>query len=42
MANRFLPIDLAAAERLIVALDFNTAAEANRLIEQLDDSINFL
>ena len=41
MANKFLPGGLAAAERLIVALDFNTAAEANRLIEQLDDSINF-
>ena len=41
MANKFLPGGLAAAERLIVALDFNSAAEANRLIEQLDDSINF-
>ena len=42
MANRFLPGGLAAAERLIVALDFNTATEANRLIGQLGDAVNFL
>ena len=41
MANRFLPIDLAAAERLIVALDFNNATEANRLIGQLGSAVNF-
>ena len=41
MANRFLPIGLAAAERLIVALDFNSATEANRLIGQLGSAVNF-
>ena len=41
MANRFLPNGLAAAERLIVALDFNSAAEANRLIGQLGGAVNF-
>ncbi len=41
MANRFLPIGLAAAARLIVALDFNSATEANRLIGQLGSAVNF-
>ena len=41
MANRFLPIGLAAAERLIVALDFNSTTEANRLIGQLGGAVNF-
>ena len=33
--------DLTPAERLIVALDFDNAWEAKRLIEQLDGTINF-
>ena len=41
MANKFLPGGLAAAERLIVALDFNSAAEANRLVGQLGGAVNF-
>ena len=41
MADKFLPGNLAAAERLIVALDFNNAAEANHLIGQLDGTVNF-
>ena len=32
---------LTPAERLIVALDFDTAAQANRLIRQLEDQVNF-
>ena len=41
MASNYLSTGAAPSERLIVALDFNTAAEANRLIGQLDGAINF-
>ena len=41
MADRFPPTILTPADRLIVALDFNTAAEANRLIDELKGAINF-
>ena len=41
MPVRFPPTILTPADRLIVALDFNTAAEANRLIDELEATINF-
>ena len=41
MAGRFPPTILVPADRLIVALDFDSAADANRLIEQLDGTVNF-
>ena len=41
MAGRFPPTILMPADRLIVALDFDSAADANRLIEQLDGTVNF-
>ena len=41
MTSRYLSSGAAPAERLIVALDFDTAASANRLIEQLDATVNF-
>ncbi len=41
MANKYLPEGLKPADRLIVALDFDTAGEANRLIEELDGTVNF-
>ena len=39
--NNCLRKDLPPSERLIVALDFNTAAEAEGLIRQLDGAVNF-
>ena len=41
MANKYLPAGLKPADRLIVALDFDTVAEANRLIKQLAGAVNF-
>lgn len=39
--TQFTPPGPAAAERLIVALDFDSAAEANRLVDELEGAINF-
>ena len=39
--TRYLPAGVKPADRLIVALDFDTAREANRLIERLDGTVNF-
>ena len=41
MTNKYLPDGLTPAGRLIVALDFNTAEEANELIEKLGGVVNF-
>ena len=41
MANKLLPPGSGPADRLIVALDFDSAAEAKRLIAQLDGTVNF-
>lgn len=41
MKNKYLPPDLEPADRLIVALDFDTSRAANRLVEQLDGLVNF-
>ena len=41
MAHKYLPAGLKPADRLIVALDFDTGGEANRLIDQLDGTVNF-
>ena len=41
MANKYLPAGLKPADRLIVALDFDTAREANRLLRQLEGAVNF-
>lgn len=41
MTNKRLPPGLEPADRLIVALDFDTAAAANRLVEQLDGLVGF-
>ena len=41
MTGIYLLNGTAAADRLIVALDFNTAAEAGRLVRQLDGTVNF-
>ena len=41
MTSKFLPAGTEATDRLIVALDFDTAAQANRLMEQLGDAVNF-
>ena len=41
MANKYLPAELKPADRLIVALDFDTAGEAGRLIGQLNGTVNF-
>ncbi len=41
MADKFPPTNPAAADRLIVALDFDNAADANRLIKQLEGTVNF-
>ena len=41
MTSKSLLNGTSAAERLIVALDFNSAAEANRLIGQLEGTVNF-
>lgn len=41
MTTECPPANLAAADRLIVALDFDSAAEANRLIEKLEGAANF-
>ena len=41
MTSKFLPAGTGAADRLIVALDFDTAAQANRLMERLGDAVNF-
>jgi len=39
--TQFTPPGITAAERLIVALDFDSAAEANLLIEKLEGTANF-
>ncbi|MCY3750532.1 MAG: orotidine-5'-phosphate decarboxylase [Gammaproteobacteria bacterium] len=39
--TQFTPPGITAAERLIVALDFDSAAEANLLIEKLEGAVNF-
>lgn len=39
--TQFTPPGITPADRLIVALDFDSAADANRLIEQLDGTVNF-
>ena len=41
MADKFPPANPAPADRLIVALDFDSAAEANRLVDELEGAINF-
>ena len=41
MANKFLASGTAPAERLIVALDFNSVAQANWLMQQLEGTVNF-
>ena len=35
------PLGITPADRLIVALDFDSAAEANHLIEKLEGAVNF-
>ncbi len=41
MANKFSASGTAPAERLIVALDFNGAAQAHWLMQQLEGTVNF-
>ena len=41
MATEYPPTKLAPADRLIIALDFDRAAEAENLIEQLGGTVNF-
>ena len=41
MPTEIPPVSPAPADRLIVALDFDSAAEANRLIEKLEGTVNF-
>ena len=41
MPSEIPPVSPAPADRLIVALDFDSAAEANRLIEKLEGTVNF-
>ena len=41
MPTEIPPVSPAPADRLIVALDFDSAAEANRLIEKLGGTVNF-
>ena len=41
MPTEIPPASPAPADRLIVALDFDSAAEANRLIEKLEGTVNF-
>lgn len=40
-SNKYLPEGIAPSERLIVALDFNTADEVNKLIDQLGETVTF-
>ena len=39
--TQFTPPGITPADRLIVALDFDSAAEANRLVEKLEGAVNF-
>ena len=41
MPTEIPPVSPAPADRLIVALDFDSAAEANHLIEKLEGTVNF-
>ena len=36
-----LPVEIAASQRLIVALDFDTAGEARSLVDGLGDTVGF-